>query len=881
MKPYKFVLVFFSLFFSVNYLSSNTFENWIDFAMFYDEFRDAQPNADRTKIFAVGRSVIDTTSMMNFACFEENGGIVWFGIYENIPYPSHARAISKSVSNDGFISLGNAFYSGRWIPLIVKFQDADSFFIIKDTLLNYASSEYFLTATDIIPYIGGSGYLLTGYADSAGSGTIIKPFIILIDQDFSIVWERYYNIPGYSQSYSNSMTMNDSIIALTGYCVNPLSFDKDVFVLLAGLDGTSIDARAWGYLDGNEIGECIVALIGYPDRFAVTGIWRDSLFVMLYGGEDTLWCRQYIFDSALSNCGKGIVIAPDYSLTVSGFTGDISNMMITGLVLLNVSNSNGQVLWSNYVVEPGLRAGFNIFFDGLDSSYIVPGLITQNPLGDTMHDAFLLKSDLHGFIHHEFSYIFSGMGDDEFNSVFSMGDSSFTYGYLIAGFVDTSGTDTDMYLSFLDTRGVPLWEGIIGEPGYSEKAKAFVHDPVLQKTMVSGTVEYGSNRDIFCYHFDADWNLIDTFYYHQDTSRFTLYDITHFEDSTKLKGFIMTGATRSTTKDSVEKIFAIKIDENFNVLWDTVYESIESRTAYCLVQDSSFGKLKGFIMTGATRSTTKDTIDRVFAMKISEDGSVVWEQTYFEGEAKAAMNCDAGVILIGYRQRGDKDLFAAVIDRDNGNIIWLTDPVLVGDQVGYDLTRAHDTIYVCGYSKNSIQSPTNFMNAVIMKFDRFSNYLGLVEFIEDGNQAAYSIDYVRDNSFVWSGFTDYDGQSNRDAIFEKAYSGYIYTVSVEENPDDPSKFQRPFALFSPSKIVFSESVELGFHVFSECPVEFRVFDATGREVKTFARSFLLPGYYGYIWRGEDNSGVKLPSGSYFFSLSSGNFRETGKLLLVK
>ncbi len=880
MKSFRVFLVFLPLFFSANYLSSSTFENWIDFASFYDEFRDAQPNDSHTKIFAVGKSFMDTTTYMNLACFGENGEIIWFSLYENLP-SSYGVALSKTMTDEAFIALGNTFYNLRWTPLLVKFQNADSFLVLKDTILNYLSSEYFLTATDIMPFFTGEGYLLTGYADSAGSGTTVKPFIAMINDNFEVVWHYYYDIPGRSQSYANSISVNDSLIALTGYSVNPLSYDKDVFVLLTGLNGTYLNAGVWGVQNRNEIGQGIVALQGYPDMFAVTGIWSDSLFVLLYAGGDTIWCRKYVFDTALSNIGKGIVIAPDYSLTVAGFTGDITNMMLTGLVLLNISISNGQVLWSNYVTEPGLRAGFNIFFDVMDSAYLVPGLITLSPLEDTMHDAFLLKSDLRGFIHHEFSYIFSGIGDDEFNSVFSLSDSSFTCGYLLAGFVDTSGTDTDMYLSFLDSRGVPLWEGIIGEPGYSEKAKAFVHDPNLQRTMVSGTVEYGSNVDIFCYHFDADWNLVDTFYYHQDTSHFTLYDIAAFEDSTKLKGFVLTGATRSTADQDEMMIFAIKLDENFNVLWDTIYESVESRTAYCVVQDSFDGKLRGFVLTGATRSTAKDTVDRVFAMKISEGGEVVWEQTYFEGEAKAAMNCDAGIILIGYRQRTDKDLFAAILDRENGNIIWLTDPVLVGDQVGYDLTAAHDTIYVCGYSQNSIQSPTNFMNAVIMKFDRFSNYLGLVEFIEDGNQTAYSIDYVRDNSFAWSGFTDYDGQSDRDAIFEKAYSGYIYTVSVEEDPEIPTGFQRPFTLFSPSKIVFSESVELGFQVFSECPVEFRVFDATGREVKMFTRSFLLPGYYSYVWRGEDNSGDKLTSGSYFFSLSSGNYIETGKLSIVK
>ena len=59
-------------------------------------------------------------------------------------------------------------------------------------------------------------------------------------------------------------------------------------------------------------------------------------------------------------------------------------------------------------------------------------------------------------------------------------------------------------------------------------------------------------------------------------------------------------------------------------------------------------------------------------------------------------------------------------------------------------------------------------------------------------------------------------------------------------------------------------------------VTLRVFDNSGREVKTLVNEFKQAGYYTDIFNGSD-----LASGVYFYKLSFGDFVQTKKLSLVK
>ena len=73
-----------------------------------------------------------------------------------------------------------------------------------------------------------------------------------------------------------------------------------------------------------------------------------------------------------------------------------------------------------------------------------------------------------------------------------------------------------------------------------------------------------------------------------------------------------------------------------------------------------------------------------------------------------------------------------------------------------------------------------------------------------------------------------------------------------------------------------------YSVRAETSVDLRIFDVTGRKVRTLvAGERQAGGEYTYTWRGRNDSGGSLPSGVYLVELRAGNVRQTSKVTLLR
>ena len=64
-------------------------------------------------------------------------------------------------------------------------------------------------------------------------------------------------------------------------------------------------------------------------------------------------------------------------------------------------------------------------------------------------------------------------------------------------------------------------------------------------------------------------------------------------------------------------------------------------------------------------------------------------------------------------------------------------------------------------------------------------------------------------------------------------------------------------------------------------VYLKVFDLMGREVKTLVKSFQTEGSKSVRWNAVDNQGIPVSAGLYFYTIVSGEFMETKKMILIK
>ena len=108
--------------------------------------------------------------------------------------------------------------------------------------------------------------------------------------------------------------------------------------------------------------------------------------------------------------------------------------------------------------------------------------------------------------------------------------------------------------------------------------------------------------------------------------------------------------------------------------------------------------------------------------------------------------------------------------------------------------------------------------------------------------------------------------------------------NVQINPSmnaDNSVLAKNFSLEQNYPNPFNSSTNIGFVLDRDMPVNIRITDINGRLVKTLLNGLQLYGKHIIKWDGKDNSGCDIKSGIYFYSLSSGQKRQTRKMLILQ
>jgi subtilisin-like proprotein convertase family protein len=105
------------------------------------------------------------------------------------------------------------------------------------------------------------------------------------------------------------------------------------------------------------------------------------------------------------------------------------------------------------------------------------------------------------------------------------------------------------------------------------------------------------------------------------------------------------------------------------------------------------------------------------------------------------------------------------------------------------------------------------------------------------------------------------------------YAGNV--VAVEDGLPQALALNRNFPNpFNPQTVI-------GFAVPQAGPVKLAVFDLRGRLVTTLVDEAMTAGHHQAVWRGQDDRGQQVASGTYFYRLTAGGQTITDKMLLLK
>jgi len=98
---------------------------------------------------------------------------------------------------------------------------------------------------------------------------------------------------------------------------------------------------------------------------------------------------------------------------------------------------------------------------------------------------------------------------------------------------------------------------------------------------------------------------------------------------------------------------------------------------------------------------------------------------------------------------------------------------------------------------------------------------------------------------------------------------------------ESSAIPTEFALLPNVPNPFNPATEIAFNLPNECRVELSIYNAIGSKVRTLVDETLPGGHHTVVWDGRDNTGKPVPTGVYFYRLTSDEFTSTRKMLLLK
>lgn len=111
--------------------------------------------------------------------------------------------------------------------------------------------------------------------------------------------------------------------------------------------------------------------------------------------------------------------------------------------------------------------------------------------------------------------------------------------------------------------------------------------------------------------------------------------------------------------------------------------------------------------------------------------------------------------------------------------------------------------------------------------------------------------------------------------------GNVYTfttpLGIEEGHEIPSRC----VLHQNTPNPFNSGTSVSYSVMAKEKVRLKVYDLTGRVVKTLVDDMQNPGYYKIRWDGRDDKDKTLASGIYFYRMEIGGFKSTKKMILLR
>jgi hypothetical protein len=392
-------------------------------------------------------------------------------------------------------------------------------------------------------------------------------------------------------------------------------------------------------------------------------------------------------------------------------------------------------------------------------------------------------------------------------------------------------------------------------------------------------------------------------------------------------GYIITGYTNSFGVGESD-VWLIKTDSFGDTIWTKTFggSSIDYGAS---VQQTIDG---GYVIAGYTYSFGVGNCD-AWLIKTDSLGNALWIQTYGgAGEDYAnsvEQTIDGGYIITGdfFGPAGSHDIWLIKTDT-SGDTLWTKTFGGVGNDNSFSVCQTSEGGYIIAGNTESFGAVLT--DVLLIKTDAFGDTLWTKTFGWSGYDVSFEIQRTADSGYIIVGATDSQGDSDAllikinssgDSIwteifdagnFESTHSiycttdgGYIIcgrivspstndtdvwliktTSDISDIALDTDLMPVNFFLSQNYPNPFNPSTSIRYEIPEQSFVTLKVYDILGIEIATLVNEEKSAGSYEveFSAKGGSASGgnaYSLPSGVYFYTLSSDNYLSTKKMILLK
>jgi len=121
--------------------------------------------------------------------------------------------------------------------------------------------------------------------------------------------------------------------------------------------------------------------------------------------------------------------------------------------------------------------------------------------------------------------------------------------------------------------------------------------------------------------------------------------------------------------------------------------------------------------------------------------------------------------------------------------------------------------------------------------------------------------------------------AGRDEVLARILTCMGFPVGIEEETVQEVRTS-PFVLYQNFPNPFLSNTEIRYQIPNIEDVSIKIYDITGRVVKTLLEKEQEPGSYSISWNGLNTEGDLVPSGIYFYRIKISAFTDTKKMVLL-